>query len=55
MLRVLATGYLLLLSFSLHAATESVMSLLDNRFRVDPSIEQVTFVIYRADNSKPVV
>ncbi len=27
------------------------MSLLDNRFRVDPSIEQVTFVIYRADNS----
>ncbi len=55
MLRVLATGCLLLLSFSLHAATESVMSLLDNRFRVDPSIEQVTFVIYRADNSKPVV
>lgn len=55
MLRVLATGYLLLLSFSLHAATESVMSLLDNRFRVDPSIEQITFVIYRADNSKPVV
>ncbi|ARP38959.1 TIGR03503 family protein [Vibrio syngnathi] len=55
MLRVLATGCLLLLSFGLHAATESVMSLLDNRFRVDPSIEQVTFVIYRADNSKPVV
>ncbi|CAH6803451.1 conserved exported hypothetical protein [Vibrio chagasii] len=55
MLRVLATGCLLLLSFSLHAATESVMSLLDNRFRVDPSIEQITFVIYRADNSKPVV
>ncbi|CAH6834505.1 conserved exported hypothetical protein [Vibrio chagasii] len=55
MLRVLATGCLLLLSFSLHAATESVMSLLDNRFRVDPSIEQITFIIYRADNSKPVV
>lgn len=55
MLRVLATGCLFLLSFGLHAATESVMSLLDNRFRVDPSIEQVTFVIYRADNSKPVV
>ncbi|MEZ9698754.1 TIGR03503 family protein [Vibrio sp. 10N.261.46.E12] len=55
MLRVLATSCLLLLSFGLHAATESVMSLLDNRFRVDPSIEQVTFVIYRADNSKPVV
>ncbi|WP_299686852.1 TIGR03503 family protein [uncultured Vibrio sp.] len=54
MLRVLATG-LLLLSFSLQAATESVMSLLDNRFRVDPSIEQITFVVYRADNSKPVV
>ena len=55
MLRVLATSCLLLLSFSLHAATESVMSLLDNRFRVDPSIEQITFIIYRADNSKPVV
>ncbi|MFA0195956.1 TIGR03503 family protein [Vibrio artabrorum] len=55
MFRVLATGYLLLLSFGLHAATESVMSLLDNRFRVDPSIDQVTFVIYRTDNSKPVV
>ncbi|CAH6819593.1 conserved exported hypothetical protein [Vibrio chagasii] len=55
MLRVLATGCLLLLSFGLHAATESVMSLLDNRFRVDPSIEQITFIIYRADNSKPVV
>ncbi|WP_373942484.1 TIGR03503 family protein [Vibrio chagasii] len=55
MFRVLATGCLLLLSFSLHAATESVMSLLDNRFRVDPSIEQITFIIYRADNSKPVV
>lgn len=55
MFRVLATGCLLLLSFSLHAATESGMSLLDNRFRVDPSIEQITFIIYRADNSKPVV
>lgn len=37
------------------AAEESSMSLLDNRFRVDPSIEQITFVVYRAENSKPVV
>ncbi|EGU42873.1 hypothetical protein VII00023_02434 [Vibrio ichthyoenteri ATCC 700023] len=33
----------------------SSMSLLDNRFRVDPSIEHITFVIYRAEASQPVV
>lgn len=37
------------------AATETTMSLLDNRFRIDPTVEQVTFVIYRAKPSKPVV
>ncbi|MDN3609270.1 TIGR03503 family protein [Vibrio ostreicida] len=36
-------------------AEESSMSLLDNRFRVDPTIKQITFVIYRAERSKPVV
>ncbi|WP_194437115.1 TIGR03503 family protein [Vibrio fluminensis] len=34
---------------------ESSMSLLDNRFRVDPTIKQITFVVYRAENSKAVV
>ncbi|MDR9827531.1 TIGR03503 family protein [Vibrio sp. FNV 38] len=37
------------------ASQESSQSLLDNRFRVDPSIEQITFVIYRANPSQPVV
>lgn len=30
-------------------------ALLDNRFRVDPSITQITFVVYREEASKPVV
>lgn len=38
-----------------YASNSSSISLLDNRFRVDPSIEQITFVIYRAERSKPVV
>ncbi|EEX93081.1 hypothetical protein VIOR3934_13947 [Vibrio orientalis CIP 102891 = ATCC 33934] len=38
-----------------YSAEESSMSLLDNRFRVDPSIKQITFVIYRAKSSQPVV
>lgn len=37
------------------ARTTSGMSLLDNRFRVDPSISQVTFLIYRSKSSQPVV
>ncbi|MCK6262615.1 TIGR03503 family protein [Vibrio sp. ZSDE26] len=37
------------------ARTPSSMSLLDNRFRVDPTIKQVTFVIYREHPSQPVV
>lgn len=38
-----------------YTAEGSSMSLLDNRFRVDPSIKQITFVIYRAQSSQPVV
>lgn len=34
---------------------QSSMTLLDNRFRVDPTISQITFVIYRERNSTPVV
>ncbi|WP_428772154.1 TIGR03503 family protein [Vibrio sp.] len=37
------------------ASQESALSLLDNRFRVDPSISQITFLIYRAERSQPVV
>ena len=37
------------------AASESSLSLLDNRFRVDPTIEQITFLIYRSEPSKSVV
>ncbi|KFE95056.1 glutamate synthase [Vibrio parahaemolyticus] len=37
------------------AASESAMSLLDNRFRVDPTIEQITFLVYREQSSQPVV
>ncbi|MGF1709014.1 TIGR03503 family protein [Vibrio kagoshimensis] len=55
MLRVMVTCCLLLMSLGAKAATESTMSLLDNRFRVDPTIEQITFVIYRAESSQPVV
>lgn len=35
-------------------ATESSMSFLDNRFRVDQTVERITFLVYRQDNSKPV-
>lgn len=55
MFKALAWSCLLLISIGVQAATESSIRLLDNRFRVDPSIEQITFVIYRADNSQPVV
>ncbi|USD31890.1 MULTISPECIES: TIGR03503 family protein [Vibrio] len=44
-----------LLVSTLGFAEESSMSLLDNRFRVDPTIKQITFVIYRAERSRPVV
>lgn len=55
MWKVLVGAVALLASIHVWAASESTMSLLDNRFRVDPSIEQITFVIYRANNSRPVV
>lgn len=55
MLRIFAIFGLLLVTLNAWAAPESSMSLLDNRFRVDPTIEQITFVIYRAEDTKPVV
>ena len=55
MLRIfLALVGVLLATHSL-ASEESSLSLLDNRFRVDPTIKQITFVIYRAERSQPVV
>jgi len=36
-------------------AAMNQMTLLDNRFRVDPTINQITYVIYRSNPSKPVV
>ncbi|MCL9776051.1 TIGR03503 family protein [Vibrio methylphosphonaticus] len=35
-------------------ASESAMSFLDNRFRVDETVERITFLVYRKDNSRPV-
>ncbi|MFB9217521.1 TIGR03503 family protein [Vibrio sinaloensis] len=55
MLRIWLVVLSVLLSSVSIAAQESSMTLLDNRFRVDPSIQQITFVIYRAENSQPVV
>jgi uncharacterized protein (TIGR03503 family) len=55
MLRIWLVVFSLLLSSASFAAQESSMTLLDNRFRVDPTIKQITFVIYRAENSQPVV
>lgn len=55
MLRIFAAIVGCLLSFSNLAAKPSSMSLLDNRFRVDPTITQITFVIYREKDSQPVV
>ncbi|MEF1174135.1 TIGR03503 family protein, partial [Vibrio sinaloensis] len=55
MFRIWLVVLSVLLSAANVAANESSMTLLDNRFRVDPSIQQITFVIYRAENSQPVV
>lgn len=55
MLRIWLVVLSVLLSSVSVAAQESSMTLLDNRFRVDPSIQQITFVVYRAENSQPVV
>ncbi|GEM74096.1 TIGR03503 family protein [Vibrio sagamiensis] len=55
MLRMFAVAVLAIWSGVSLASSESAMSLLDNRFRVDPTIEQITFVVYREQPSKPVV
>ncbi|MGF1696942.1 TIGR03503 family protein [Vibrio kyushuensis] len=56
MLRILFTFVSLFMCVSHSFASEaSSMSLLDNRFRVDPTIKQITFVIYREQPSQPVV
>lgn len=55
MFRVVIVLLGLLFASSVSAASESAMSLLDNRFRIDPSITEITFVIYRAEPSQPVV
>ncbi|EOV4649585.1 TIGR03503 family protein [Vibrio parahaemolyticus] len=55
MLRALSVAILAIWSCFAFAASESGMSLLDNRFRVDPTIEQITFLVYREQSSQPVV
>ncbi|EJS4014085.1 TIGR03503 family protein [Vibrio parahaemolyticus] len=55
MLRALSVAILAVWSCFAFAASESAMSLLDNRFRVDPTIEQITFLVYREQSSQPVV
>lgn len=55
MLRALSVAILASWSCFAFAASESAMSLLDNRFRVDPTIEQITFLVYREQSSQPVV
>ncbi len=55
MLRALSVAILAFWSCFAFSASESTMSLLDNRFRVDPTIEQITFLVYREQSSQPVV
>lgn len=55
MLRALSVAILAIWSCFAFAASESAMSLLDNRFRVDPTIVQITFLVYREQSSQPVV
>ncbi|EPZ5420714.1 TPA: TIGR03503 family protein [Vibrio parahaemolyticus] len=55
MLRALSVAILAIWSCFAFAASEFAMSLLDNRFRVDPTIEQITFLVYREQSSQPVV
>ncbi|UXI01884.1 TIGR03503 family protein [Photobacterium sp. TY1-4] len=53
MRRLLLIGLLLpVLSW---AKDSTVMSWLDNRFRIDPSVEQASFMVKRAENSQPIV
>ncbi|HDM8233570.1 TPA: TIGR03503 family protein [Vibrio campbellii] len=55
MLRALSVAILAFWSCFAFSASGSAMSLLDNRFRVDPTIEQITFLVYREQSSQPVV
>ncbi|MBF4376737.1 TIGR03503 family protein, partial [Vibrio anguillarum] len=55
MLRIMAAVITLMWSTGVFAVNSSSMSLLDNRFRVDPTISQITFVVYREKSSQPVV
>ncbi|WP_413284950.1 TIGR03503 family protein [Vibrio sp. MA40-2] len=55
MFRVVLFFIYLLASSSSWAETATSQSLLDNRFRVDPTIKQISFVIYRESPSRSVV
>lgn len=55
MYRILFLIIFLLISPLSWSQTESSATLLDNRFRVDPTIEQISFVIYRKNPSRSVV
>lgn len=49
--------FALLMAFFAFAeqTSDREIRLLDNRFRIDPSIEQVAFIVYRQKSSQPVV
>ncbi|SON50295.1 TIGR03503 family protein [Vibrio tapetis] len=55
MLRILLCLCVVLLSCVSRAETETTQSLLDNRFRIDSTISQASFVIYRKKRSQSVV
>jgi len=55
MWRILLCLCFVLLSSVSRAETESSQYLLDNRFRVDPTISQASFVIYRKQRSQSVI
>ncbi len=55
MLRILFYLFCLLTSMVSWSETESSLTLLNNRFRVDPTIEQISFVIYREIPSRSVI
>ncbi|WCE30438.1 TIGR03503 family protein [Vibrio sp. SCSIO 43137] len=55
MLRILFLLLCIVTSSVSWSQTESSQSLLDNRFRVDPTIDQISFLVYRKNRSKSVV
>lgn len=55
MIRSLFCSLCIMLSSLSWAQSETSLSLLDNRFRVDPTIEQISFVIYRENPSRSAV